>query len=83
MQMATATRTPVSLDFGTPGSLRACTITGDVFFADAGAVIIEVRDPGTLRGYDAAGCLREAVKDGRIKLPRRIRAAIDNGATVL
>ena len=81
--MATATRTRITLNYGAPGSLTACTLTGDLFFADAGAVIIEIRDSGFLRGYDAAGCLREAVKDGRIKLPKRIRAAIDNGATVL
>lgn len=76
-------RTPIALEYGTPGSLTACTITGDVFYAGLGLVLVEARDPGTLTGYDAAATLRAAVKDGRIKLPSKIRAAIDEGAVVL
>lgn len=73
----------ITLDYGTPGSLMACTITGTVTHYTGGSVLVDVRDPGTLRGYDAAGALRLAVTDGRIKLPRPIRAAIESGAKVL
>jgi hypothetical protein len=81
--MSKPSRTSISLDYGTPGSLAACTITGDVFYAGGDLVLVEARDPGNLTGYAAAGALRSAVRDGRIKLPDSIRAAIDNGARVL
>lgn len=57
-------------------------ITGTAYLMDR-TVLVDVTDSQGVLFDDARSALTSGVRDGRCKLPPHIRAAIDNGATVL